>query len=94
MVAAVELRPLGCVLQPVIRAAVHNEHVVIKLGRQRGGFSMRQRKEDHVVIRQFGSRGGRQDPIGELWQLRLVLTEPRARILMCGDGSYHQLRVL
>lgn len=81
VLAAVERVPRRRVRQPVVRAAVDDEGVVVELGRDGPGLPVRQREEHHVVPAQVRRRRLHQRQVCQRPQVRLRRDErlPRVR---------------
>jgi len=93
MLAAVELRPLRGIDEPEVGSAVDHQRVGAQLGGDRRGCAVRQRKEDDVVPGQVVGGGVEHLAVGQLWQIRQVLTELRTRIGVRRQVSDGQLGV-
>ncbi len=93
-VAAVERVPRGLVDEPVVRAAVDHEGLVVELGRDGAGLAVRQREEDHVVAGE--PLGGRLDegPVGVRGEVRVHLAQTLARVLEGGERLDLEARVV
>ena len=93
MRAAVEALPGGRIVQPEVRTAVDDQRDILELRGDGTRCAVGQGQEDHVVAGEH--LGGRllHHPIGELHQLRLVVTEEGPGALAGRDRADLHLRV-
>lgn len=86
MRGAVELLPVGGVLQPEVGAHVDDEHLVTELFGHGGGLPVRQGQEDDVVSGEHLGRGRGEHAVRERPQVRLQRAESLPRVGVAGEG--------
>ncbi|CAM5245191.1 hypothetical protein SALBM311S_10145 [Streptomyces alboniger] len=84
---AVDLLPVGRVLEPEVGAHVDDEHLRAELLGDGGGLPVRQREEDDIVPGENVGRGLLEHTVGERQQVRLERPELLARVGVAGQGT-------